>query len=410
MIGLNIVYVFLFISLYFEVFMLVSFIQSRMERGMRRGILRHDESHMPTVAIVVPCFNEEKTVAGTITSLLTLDYPHDKIEIIVVDDGSKDATLAVARRFESDRRVRVFHKENGGKHTAMNYALAHTDAELIGCLDADSIVDPKALKEIAPVFQNPEVAAVTPGILIKKPENILQHMQNAGYGLGIFSRFTLASLGSAFITPGPFSIFRTSVVRDLGGWRHGHSTEDLEMALRIQERGDVIGNAPRAIVYTGTPRTFKALFRQQVRWTYGFLRNAVDYRHMFGNKSYGNLGLVILPMALISIGIAIFFFVRIVLFAMFEIAHLVTRIEITGLMPRFSFDLFYVNTSALWFIIYVSVVLVIVLISIGSFISTGNRRPPMGVVPFVLFYSLLAPLWLGTAVVRAIFKTGVKWR
>lgn len=410
-IGTDLMYAALFTSLYFEVFMLVSFIQSKMDRGARRILSFGELPHIPSVAIIVPCFNEEKTVASTIQSLLALDYPADKLEVIVVDDGSKDDTLAVAQMFALDHsRVRVFHKENGGKHSAMNYALEHTQAELIGCLDADSVVDVSALRHIAPIFENDRVAAVTPGILIKKPDNVLQHMQNAGYHLGVFNRFTLASLGSAFITPGPFSIFRTSVVRETGGWRHGHSTEDLEMALRIQHMGYLIGNAPRAIVYTGTPRTFRALFRQQVRWTYGFLRNAIDYRHMFGSRSYGNLGLVVLPMALLSIGIAIFFFVRVAYFAVLEIIHVVDRAEILGVMPHFSFSLFYVNTSALWFLIYVSVALVIVLISVGSFLGTGKGRPPAGTPLFVLFYSLLAPLWLGTAVVRAFFKTGVRWR
>jgi len=454
MIGLDIMYAALFVSLYFEVFMLLAFIQSRMTRVARRIPPIKELADYPTVAIVVPCFNEAKTVAGTIESLLALDYPHDKLEIIVVDDGSTDGTFAVAQHYESERsegyaaatvrvqqseyssrdpkysehliasvnagefrggvpftpRVKVFHKENGGKHSAMNYALSHTQAHLIGCLDADSIVDSSALKHIAPVFQNPHVAAVTPGILIKKPETMLQHMQNAEYRLSIFNRFTLAFLGSAFITPGPFSIFRANVVRETGGWRHGHSTEDLEMALRIQELGYSIGNAPAAAVYTGTPRTVRALFRQRVRWTYGFLRNAIDYRHMFTNKKYGNLGIIVLPTALLSIAIAIFFFLRVAFYAVIELSHQITRAQILGIMPHFSFNLFYLNTSAMWFLIYVSVALVLVLISVGSLIGTGSRRPPAGTPFFVLFYSFLVPLWLGAAVIRAAFKTGVRWR
>lgn len=409
-IGMDVMYVALFISLYFEVFMLVSFIQSKMNRGARRIVSFDELSHIPTVAIIVPCFNEAKTVAGTIQSLLALDYPRDMLEVIVVDDGSTDETLAVAQQFKFDPRVKVFHKDNGGKHSAMNFGLGTTQAELIGCLDADSIVDAGALKHIVPIFEYERVAAVTPGILIKKPETILQHMQNAEYRLSIFNRFTLSSLGSAFIAPGPFSIFRTAVVREAGGWRHGHSTEDLEIALRIQHMGYSIGNAPGAAVYTGTPRTVRALFRQRVRWTYGFLRNAIDYRHMFGNRSYGNLGLVVLPTALISIGIAIFFFVRVAYFAIREGMRLIQQAEILGVMPHFSFSLFYVNTSTLWFLIYVSVALVVVLISVGSLIGTGSRKPPVGTPLFVLFYSFLVPLWLSAAVIRAAFKTGVRWR
>src|SRR5262249_14757034 len=138
-------YALLFVSLYFEVFLLVSFL----ERGLVRRVLRAPGTTQPRVAIVVPCFNEERGIAETLTSLLKLEYPKDKLEIIVVDDGSHDNTLALAREYAHDPRVRIFSKENGGKHTAMNYALALTSAELIGCLDADSVVDAQALTHIA---------------------------------------------------------------------------------------------------------------------------------------------------------------------------------------------------------------------------------------------------------------------
>ncbi len=406
---ISVTYICLFISLYFEVFMLLAFLERRAPKTAASVALA-EQGELPSVAIVVPCFNEGKTVASTITSLLKIDYPQDKFEILVVDDGSRDDTLAVARGFESNPQVRVFHKENGGKHTAMNYALKHTQADLIGCLDADSIVSPSALKEIAQVFVNPNVSAVTPGILIKKPETILQYMQDAEYRLSVFNRFTLAALGSAFITPGPFSIFRTAVVRETGGWRHGHSTEDMEMALRMQEAGYIIGNAPGATVHTGTPRTLPALFRQRVRWTYGFLRNAADYKHMFANGNYGNLSIIILPTALASIGIAIYFFARILFYSVIQLMHTITRVEILGISFHPSFNMFYVNTSAMWFLIVVAVGLVVGLISVGTYIGSGKRMPPVGTPLFVMFYSLLVPLWLSAAVVRAVFKTGVRWR
>ncbi len=402
-----VMYIFLFISLYFEVFLLVSFIENRRRAALKTPATPYE----PTVAIIVPCWNEEKTLGGTIESLLALEYPKDKFEIIVVDDGSRDDTLAVARTFERFAQVRVFHKENGGKHSAMNLALTHTSAELIGCLDADSVVAPGALRHIVRAFQNEKVGAVTPAIHIKKPVNLLQHMQEAEYRLGLFVRFTLASMGSMYITPGPFSFFRTAVVQSLGGWRHGYSTEDLEMAMRLQSHGYLIGNAPGAKVYTGTPRSIRALFRQRVRWSYGFLRNGVDYSHMFGNRKYGNLGIIILPMAVLSIGIAVYFYAHFWYAVAESLWHEVLRLEIIGFVFHTpSFDAFYLDTSALWFIIIASVAIVIALVSVGTFIGTGHRRPPVGTALFVLFYSMIAPLWLGTAFVRALLRTGVRWR
>ncbi len=344
-------------------------------------------------------------------SLLALEYPREKLEILIVDDGSTDDTLAVAQTFTYDERVRVFRKENGGKHTAMNWGLSHTSAEIIGCLDADSTVAPNALLAIVPLFDNPRIAAVTPGIHVREPQTMIQHMQHVEYRLSVFNRYIFAWLGSVFIAPGPFSFFRACVVRELGAWRHAHSTEDMEMALRIQNAGHLIANAPNAVVHTSTPATLRQLFRQRVRWTYGWLRNAVDYRFMLGNKRFGNLGLIILPSALISIAAGMYFFVRILWMTSQNVLHHITRFEATGaLISDPTFDLFYVNTSAFLFLVVTSVALILTLICIGSLVGTGSRRPPAATPMFLLFYSFLAPLWLFAAVFRATFKTGVRWR
>ncbi len=402
-------YAFLFISLYFEVFLLLAFIE-RTKRGSRMHLLRLPEV-LPKVAIVVPCFNEEAGVVTTVHSLLALDYPADKLEIILVDDGSTDNTLATIQQFATDPRVKVFHKENGGKHTAMNLALANTDAELIGCLDADSVVAREALLKIIPVFSDSRIAAATPGIHVRDPKTWLQHLQNVEYRLSLFNRYILAALGSVFITPGPFSFFRARVVRELGGWRYAHSTEDMEMALRFQEAGHLIANVPRAIVHTSTPSTLPRLYRQRVRWTYGWLRNAVDYKHMLGNWRYGNLGLLILPSAIITIFTGIYFFFRIAFYGFLSLYHKFIEVQFAGsYTPAPSFELFYVNTSAMYFLIFASVALILVLICLGSLIGTGKRMPPYTTPLFLLFYSFLVPLWLTAAVVRATLKTGVQWR
>ncbi len=408
MFGEGIMYVLLFFSLYFEVFLLLAYLEKRFTR-IETVVL--PDGDLPRVAVVVPCFNEENTVQLTMNSLLKLDYPAHLLEIIAVDDGSTDKTWNNLQAFAHDPRVRLFQKENGGKHTAMNFALEKTDADIIGCLDADSMVEPEALMRIVPIFLNEKIAAVTPGIHVRNPETVLQHMQNVEYQLSVFNRWIFAALGSVFITPGPFSFFRASVLHELGGWKYAHSTEDMELALRIQLAGHLIANAPKAIVHTATPRTLRTLFRQRVRWTYGWLRNAMDYWYMIGNHRYGNLGLIVLPTAIISIFTGIYFFTRIAFYAIRGLWHMIERIYYGGVhVPSPSFELFYVNTSAIWFLVWVSVAMILVLISIGSFIGTGDRRPPKSTPIFLLFYSFLVPFWLGTAVVRALLRTGVKWR
>lgn len=398
------VYIFLFVSLYVEVFMLVAFLEYLAARSPAGPALLFA---LPRVAIIVPCYNEERGIAATLSSLLSLEYPREKLDIIVVDDGSTDATLVRARAFEPS--VRVVAKENGGKHSAMNLGLAATDAEIVGCLDADSTVRPDALSHIIAAFADPEVAAATPAIHVQEPRSLLQRMQDAEYRLALFNRFILAKLGSMFITPGPFSFFRTAVIKELGGWRAAHSTEDMEMAMRIQLAGWKIANAPRAHVYTATPDTFGRLFRQRVRWTYGFLQNLRDYRSVLGDRALGNLGVAILPLAFFSVFAAIFFFVRSVADLANSSYETYRYVSVTGSWPAYHFDSFYLNTSAFMFLATLSLALVLTLIAAGSWIGHESRRPPLS-TPLFLLFGFLTPLWLVAAVVRAGFKTGVRWR
>jgi cellulose synthase/poly-beta-1,6-N-acetylglucosamine synthase-like glycosyltransferase len=131
-----ITYVFLFASLNFEIFLLITYFENR------SGIKKEKEAqnnvklkHYPSVTIVVPCWNEEKTVSGTIHSILKLDYPKNKLKVMVVDDGSTDNTWNVVQSFKNNPQVLLHRKDNGGKHTALNFAISKMDTDLIGCLD-----------------------------------------------------------------------------------------------------------------------------------------------------------------------------------------------------------------------------------------------------------------------------------
>ena len=253
-------------------------------------------------------------------------------------------------RFAEHPQVRIIHKENGGKHTALNAGIASTDAELIGCLDADSFVEPDALREIVPCFAEAQVAAVTAAMSVHHPKNLLQHMQNAEYIFGITLRHAIASVNGLYVTPGPFSFYRHAVIKELGGFRYGHQTEDMEMALRIQQAGYGIENALHARVYTKTPNTLVELVKQRTRWTTGFLRNILgEYRGLIGNRRYGALGVLMLPTALLAIGSGILIF----FLMLFEFTrHALTAFQIRdgiplsyALLPHGSFDWFYFPAS-----------------------------------------------------------------
>jgi cellulose synthase/poly-beta-1,6-N-acetylglucosamine synthase-like glycosyltransferase len=405
-----VVYFALFTSLYLEVFLLITFLEGKAKKNEEDAPALLKDATLPNIAVIVPCFNQGETLAATMNSLLALNYPKEKLEVLAVDDGSTDNTYEVMLSFQDNEQVRIFKKENGGKHSAMNFAFEKTEADIVGCLDADSFVDADALLYMVAHFKDPRVAAVTPSIRVFEPRGFLQLVQKSEYHLSIFLRKVLSSLDAVFITPGPFSFYRRSTVLAVGPWKHGHNTEDLEMGMRLQKSHHKIANETRMCVYTVAPRTLRALLRQRVRWTYGFLRNSSDYRFMFFNPAYGNLGLLVLPISMVSIFSASYVFALLTWnFGVFVVEQLIKFQTVGVLVAQPRFDLFYVNTTAMIGLTAALLVLTFVLISIGKKLTNDKILSP-DVPLYLAAYSFLAPVWLTIATWKALTSNSVRWR
>ncbi len=405
-------YPFVFLGLYFEVFMLLTFL-SQPAKDRRE---RKPATDTPKVAIIVPCWNEEDTIGGTVKSLLALDYPKDKLEIILVNDGSTDNTKVVMDSYVGTPQITVLHKENGGKHTAINLGIEYAkDAAFVGCLDADSFVAPDALREIIGSFDNQKVAAATPAMSVFQPRNLLEQMQNVEYIVGIAARHALSAVNGIYVTPGPFSFYRRSVIEELGGFRHAHQAEDMEMALRIQRAGYEIENAPRARVYTKVPRSVPKLIKQRTRWTTGFLRNVMtDYRDLVGNPKYGTLGLMVLPLGFVAIvGGAFLFFVALIALAqgVYRSLTLASGVPLAyTLAPRVTLDWFFVPVT---FILLASVVvgaLSVSLVLIGRRVSNTPAKVALGIVGYTFIYAFIAPFWLMRSMYDVLTGKRRAWR
>lgn len=407
-------YPFLFIAIFFESFVLVTLLSKPACDARERTAASNDEK-LPSVAIIVPCWNEVATLATTCHSLLALDYPKEKLQIILVNDGSTDATAEAMDHFTMHPQILTLHKENGGKHTALNAGLAVTDAEFIGCLDADSSVEPDALREIIPCFLDAQVGAVTAAMSVHRPKSFIQHMQHAEYIFGITMRHSLSSINGLYVTPGPFSFYRHSIIKELGDFRYGHQTEDMEMALRIQKAGYKIENAVRARVYTKTPPTLVKLVKQRTRWTSGFLRNVLgEYRSLIGRREHGVLGMLILPSALLAIGSGILLFF-LVIFQFMQ--HTITALSIRAgipisyaFVPHGSFDWFYFPMS--FYLLLGTAILItsLILIAIGKRVSNTPGNLTVGFVSYILLYGLVVPLWLLRATSDVAFGIRRGWR
>jgi cellulose synthase/poly-beta-1,6-N-acetylglucosamine synthase-like glycosyltransferase len=406
-----IVYSILFVLLYNQVFLLLTFLEKRKSASRIKTL----PAFLPTVTVIVPCFNEEATIQRTVQSILALDYPMEKISIFLINDGSTDGTKAVLDSYASGYpNIRVFHKENEGKWKTLNYGLQHVQSEFVGCLDADSFVEPNALKEIIGTFnENPKAMAVTPSMRVWQPNTIIRQIQCAEYDLGIFIRKAFSFLGAIHITPGPFSIFRKKVFDTLGPYRHAHNTEDLEIALRMQKAGMTIDNAHNAIVYTVGPATPYKLYKQRVRWTGGYLKNMIAYRDMLFHRGHGHLSFWILPMTLITVFSSLYL---ISVFIITSISALIQNLKDLHLVnfdiPNISikFDWFFINTTAATFIGLVLITTIIGSIFIGRIITNKKSLFTIDLIYFIVLYSFIAPFWLIKSVYDTVLFRENKWR
>lgn len=166
----------------------------------------------PMISIVMPAYNEGPYIIESLESLLKIDYPRDKLEIIVIDDGSTDDTYAKAESMESKGPIKVYTKENAGKGAALNFGIKKAKGELIATMDADSFVTPQTINEMIPYFNEEDVMAVTPAVKIRQSDNWLKELQRVEYLMILFSRKLLSFIDSVPVTPGPFSMFRARSV------------------------------------------------------------------------------------------------------------------------------------------------------------------------------------------------------
>lgn len=398
----------MFLSLYFEVFLLITFLEHRPHKHR----VRKPITHYPTATVIVPCYNEETTIGRTVASLLRLNYPKDKLSILLIDDGSTDTTWSVIENLKAQHpELSIIRKENGGKHTALNYGIQNTTSEIIGCLDADSFVDPDALLEIVAGFAETGAMAVIPAILVSEPRSLLQHMQKAEYTLSLFIRKIFSILNSNFVTPGPFSFFRREVFNEIGLYKLAHNTEDMEMAMRMQYHKMKIANAERAHVYTNTPASLGKLIRQRVRWTYGFIRNFVDYRNkLLFRKDYGNIGMFVLPMVFFAIFSSLVLAGLALTAAIAKAIVQVQKFQAMGFgSVSFSLDWFYFNTQSMILLTLTVIGITLSFIMFGKSISGQKTRPSFDMLVYLLMYGLVAPMWLAKSVYNASILRPTSW-
>lgn len=265
------------------------------KRGGRKNIHVPD-SYYPSVTILIPARNEEKVIGRILRRMTKLTYPKDKLQVIVIDDGSEDKTGAIVERFaEQHSFISVVHRsprESGrGKASALNAGLKHAKGEIVLCFDADYYPQVNMVEKLVAPFRDPKVAVVQGRILvINEPENVLTRLialeRVGGYCIGQQAR---EELGLIPLFGGTAGGFRRKVIEELGGFDENLLAEDTDLTFRIFLAGYKLRYLNWAECYEEAVHDLRSYWHQRLRWAIGHMQCA--FKHMIPTIRSKNLSL-----------------------------------------------------------------------------------------------------------------------
>ncbi|MDP4173754.1 MAG: glycosyltransferase [Bacteroidota bacterium] len=270
------------------------------QKKRKISVSSQNNSSLPPVSIIVPAYNEEIHIVKNLNNLLRGNYPDFKI--IFVDDGSKDNTYkVVSEAFADDQRVCVLTKPNGGKATALNYGIEHSECEFIICIDADTQLMPDAItKLVETLSENESIAAVAGNVKVGNERNIITKWQSIEYITSQnFDRRAFDLLNAITVVPGAIGAFRKSAILKSGGFTNDTLAEDCDLTIRLLRQGYTVRYNEKAIAYTEAPETLKMFLRQRFRWSFGIMQSLWKHKDTLFNHNYKALGLIALPNVLL---------------------------------------------------------------------------------------------------------------
>jgi cellulose synthase/poly-beta-1,6-N-acetylglucosamine synthase-like glycosyltransferase len=390
-----------FISLYFAVFWLLVFLS----RGKEEA--KEPLKEYPFVSIAIPAYNEEGCIGPTIERALQLEYPKEKLEILIVNDGSKDKTRDIVNEIiekYDQYNLKLISQENKGKGAALNNAIDQAKGEFFVCLDADSFINNDALQKMLPHFGDEQVAAVLPSLKVHKPKKLLQKLQWYEYIINMFYKEMMGKLNCVHVTPGPFSVYRLATIRKIGKFDEDNITEDLEIALRLQYHNYKIIQVMDTEVTTLAPETLGVLYKQRNRWFKGATLNAIQYRKMIFNKKYGDFGFIQMPTIISSGVIAVTLVISIVFYGLKPyIDYLynlrLVHFDIVTFIKHMNFNFSIMDLNFATVCIAGAMLTISLYVIKKSEVSTNERfmqYGSLGIIFYLLFYFLfLGFVWVG---------------
>ncbi|PIO07839.1 hypothetical protein COU59_02750 [Candidatus Pacearchaeota archaeon CG10_big_fil_rev_8_21_14_0_10_34_12] len=405
---LTIVYLFyMFVAIYFLLLFILTFVKNRKEI-----FLVPETKKNYSVSVLIPAFNEEDSIEGTVRSVLDSDYKNIK-EIIIINDGSTDRTLEIARRLEKKySKIVVLDKKNeGSKAAALNYAIKRAKGELIAVVDADSYPDSHAISTMKGFFDDKKVGAVTTRILVRNRDNFLGKMQSIEYKVIAFTRKLLDFLDAVYVTPGPMALYRKKALEKIKGFDVKNMTEDIEATWHLIHEGYKVRMSFVSKSTTVAPNTLKGWFRQRIRWNIGGFQCLSKYRKVWFRK--GMLGYFIIPFFAASLVLGTFglgIFTYRILRRIFY-SYLLTNYSIAAQTSLIYLQEVNLNPSILNFLGVILFIFGMAFVFFAlKFINNHIREKErfFSVVFYSLVYILLRPIVLLVSFYKFL-KGGYKW-
>ncbi|MGB9635192.1 MAG: glycosyltransferase [Candidatus Micrarchaeia archaeon] len=360
--------------------------------------------NLPPVTVIIPSYNCKDLIGKTIESVKSSDYPN-KIEIIVVDDGSTDGTRDYLKGIKGIRLI--LKEKNEGKAEALNYGVKIAKNDYVFCIDSDSYVSKNALRDmVSKMVADKKIGAVTCFVKVSNNKTLLGKVQEIEYFVGFgFSSITNYLLDAIFVTPGPMTLFRKEALLEVGLFDTNNITEDLEMAWRLRKNGYKISYAYEAVVYTVVPETFSALWRQRTRWYRGKLFNICKHNDMFLNPSYGHFGMFVMPFSLASELAAmgtIYFLAYMVIYTGLWNAQLIsTYISANSLTLANVITGMFGSMAGIFMFLIVTIPWMYAIIVSHKL---GNKKLAITDMPAMLFFIFIYSIFLSLVYVYSLFK------
>lgn len=293
-------------------------------RQTRRAWPELPEDRLPLVSVILPVFNEEPVIARTLAALRASDYPN--LEVIAVDDGSTDRTLAIMREHAASwPALTVITQPNGGKSIASNHGIMAARGEIVVTLDGDTLFEPQTVRMFARHFYAQDakrpVGAVAGHVKVGNRTGLLTMWQSLEYISGIcVTRMGEGVAGAISIVPGACAAWRKEALQAAGGYSHDTLAEDADLTMTLQKLGWSVVQENRAVAWTEAPMTVRGLAKQRLRWTYGNLQALWKHAGMLFRPRYGFLGMVALPYTLLATLVPLVFLPLTVLMAGINLA------------------------------------------------------------------------------------------